>query len=89
LDRERGGVSPWISWSFEESDSTTDGFLRRTILDPEILSRNPNEIEEDDGERQDERISNNSSKGEREQVSFLEWSVKEREEEEWAAAAGK
>jgi hypothetical protein len=53
------------------------------------LSRNPNEIEEDDGERQDERISNNSSKGEREQVSFLEWSVKEREEEEWAAAAGK
>jgi hypothetical protein len=36
------------------------------------LSRNPNEIEEDDGERLDERISNNSSKGEREQVSF--WS---------------
>jgi hypothetical protein len=37
-------------------------------------------MEEDDGERRDERISNNSSKSVRAQESFfLEWSVKERE----------
>ena len=47
-------------------------------------------MEEDDGEHRDERISNKSSKDERAQVGF--WSeegVKEREEEEWVAAAGK
>ena len=44
-------------------------------LDPEIGSRNPNEIEEDDGERRDERISNKSSKDERAQVSFGEEKV--------------
>jgi hypothetical protein len=46
-------------------------------------------MEEDDGKRQDERISNSSSKGEKARVKFLEWSVKEREEEERTAAAGK
>jgi hypothetical protein len=45
-------------------------------------------MEEDDGERRDERISNNSSKSVRAQESFLEWSVKVREEKERAAAAG-
>jgi hypothetical protein len=48
-------------------------------------------MEEDDGERREERISNNSSKSERAQVSFF-WSGvwrREREEEEWAATTGK
>jgi hypothetical protein len=56
----------------------------------EFESRNPNKIEGDDGECRDKRISNKSSKDERAQVGF--WSgedVKEREEKEWAATAGK
>jgi hypothetical protein len=56
----------------------------------EFESRNPNKIEGDDGECRDKQISNKSSKDERAQVGF--WSgedVKEREEKEWAATAGK